>query len=80
MADIIDAANDLRDAEIEHILAARPKSEIPKGNGACLCCGEPLTLDQRWCDSECRDMYLKHNPERKAATLTRGHPNALRLR
>lgn len=58
MADIIDTANDLRDAELEARLKNRPSAEIPTGTGECLYCGEALQNPQhRWCDQHCRDDY-----------------------
>lgn len=73
MADIIDAANDLADAYLRDALALVPKPVETFGVGECLCCGIALSnRQQRWCDADCRDIYLRHNPEPQRRLPERG--------
>jgi hypothetical protein len=56
-ADISDAR-----AEIEDRLRAmyRQPTETPQGTGECLWCGELIEGQGRWCDSACRDDFMRH--------------------
>lgn len=40
---------------------AQRKPEGPVATGYCLHCDEPLPAEHRWCDSDCRDAWEKHN-------------------
>lgn len=40
-----------------------------KSTGVCLYCGHPLTGGKRWCDSDCRDDFLKYCTGEKNATF-----------
>ncbi|RKO74393.1 hypothetical protein C5E04_18930 [Pectobacterium parmentieri] len=56
MADIIDAANDLTDLNIQHALANRPAPLQPTGK--CRNCDETINTGS-FCDAECRSDYEK---------------------
>ena len=40
-----------------------------KPTGFCLYCGQPLKDGKRWCDSDCRDDFLKYCTGEKNETL-----------
>lgn len=61
MSDVVDHADKqyqvILDAAIQEI---RKDTEVPLNEtGKCLCCDEPVPDLRRWCDAECRDLYLK---------------------
>lgn len=56
--DEIDHLN-ARDERLMEALVAVRKPEGPKPTGRCLCCDDPLPLERRWCDADCRDDYEK---------------------
>lgn len=41
------------------LLAASRKPEGPVATGRCLYCDEIVGDDQRWCDSGCRDEWMR---------------------
>ncbi|WP_181374894.1 hypothetical protein [Pectobacterium parmentieri] len=56
MTDIIDAANDLTDLNIQHALANRPPP--PVFTGKCRNCDETIGAGN-YCDKYCREDYEK---------------------
>lgn len=52
MADIIDAANDLTELNIQHALANRPAPM--QFTGKCKCCSETINIGN-FCDEYCRE-------------------------
>lgn len=62
MADEIDSVSskedDIKNRNIEQIRKAAKTREV-EVKGACLFCDEPLPVDRRWCDSDCRDAWEK---------------------
>lgn len=56
MADIIDAANDLTDLNIQHALANRPNPMI--FTGKCKYCSETINVGH-FCDEYCREDFEK---------------------
>ncbi|MEQ9830602.1 hypothetical protein [Pectobacterium versatile] len=56
MADIIDAANDLTDLNIQHALANRPAPM--QFTGKCKYCSETIEVGN-FCDEYCREDYEK---------------------
>lgn len=56
MADIIDAANDLTDLNIQHALANRPAPM--QFTGKCKYCSETIKVGH-FCDEYCREDYEK---------------------
>ncbi len=58
MADDIDLANEMLDAQISRAVATAGKLEIPTNpSGKCLNCYEPAKEGRRWCDADCREEY-----------------------
>lgn len=59
MADIIDDANNTADFYLGIALREQLRSVkiTPAFTGFCLCCGETLSDERRWCDIACRDEY-----------------------
>lgn len=50
----IDNSEHITEMRIDHIRKQAGKKEaLPRGR--CLFCGESLSGDERWCDSDCRD-------------------------
>lgn len=60
MADIIDLANDRADEILEDALRKK-KPEGPKPNGKCHNCEEPVPVDHKFCDRDCRDDWEVRN-------------------
>jgi hypothetical protein len=60
MPDIVDQASDQYQVILDSEIAeARRHLEVPINNtGKCWCCQEPVPDFRRWCDAECRDLYL----------------------
>lgn len=50
----VDLHNEITNKQIEHIRKQANKPE-ELGNGYCLFCREKVKLNERWCDSDCRD-------------------------
>ena len=58
VADEIDLASDMMEAQISRAVAKAAGLEIPKNTtGKCLYCREPVEDDRRWCDADCREEY-----------------------
>lgn len=58
VADEIDLASDMMEAQISRAVAKASGLEIPTNtSGKCLYCLEPVTDGRRWCDADCREMY-----------------------
>ena len=58
VADDIDLANEMLDAQISRAVATAGKLEIPTNpSGKCLNCYEPVKEGRRWCDADCREEY-----------------------
>lgn len=58
MADEIDLASDMMEAQISRAVANAAGQEIPiNPTGKCLNCREPVKDGRRWCDAECREEY-----------------------
>lgn len=61
MADEVDTTNDMVLLNTEYLIrnatAAKPEA---MATGVCLTefCGEPLPKGHRWCNSDCRDMWV----------------------
>lgn len=58
MADVVDFANDLAEAEREfriRTIASRPPVAV--ATGSCLQCNEPTPEGRRWCEAACRDKW-----------------------
>ena len=45
--------------EVPHLIAASRKPEGPTATGRCLYCDEIVADDQRWCDTGCRDGWVR---------------------
>jgi len=62
MSDPADTGNDTADFLLNAALkAASVPPNVPKANGRCLYCEEPVEADARWCDVDCRDDWEKEN-------------------
>lgn len=46
-----------QDMEVERRYRAAQEAAAAVATGACLYCGEPLPVPQRFCDSGCRDAW-----------------------
>ena len=58
VADDIDLANEMLDAQISRAVAKASGLEIPiNTSGKCLYCQEKVDNGRRWCDAECREYY-----------------------
>ena len=58
MADEIDLASDMMEAQISRAVAKAGGQEIPTNHtGKCLYCREPVEDGRRWCDADCREEY-----------------------
>jgi hypothetical protein len=58
VADEIDLASDMMEAQISRAVAKAAGQEIPKNmTGKCLHCREPVKDGRRWCDADCREEY-----------------------
>lgn len=71
-SDILDCAAELTQREIEAQLAAhrqRARGTQIKPKGFCYNCDEPLSPEQLFCDSDCRDDYQHIQERRKANGL-----------
>lgn len=51
------------------IMKLKAQESRYKPTGVCLYCGQPLKDGKRWCDSGCRDDYLKYCTGEKNETL-----------
>ena len=60
MADIADKAADVEEILRRAALSKRYR-EGPPAIGMCLNCHAFVDDDKRWCDSDCRDDYLKRD-------------------
>ena len=56
MSDNLDIAQERSEMHLADALRAR-KPEGPAPTGRCLWCDEIVSDEQRWCDSQCRDMW-----------------------
>jgi hypothetical protein len=58
VADEIDLANDMMEAQISRAVAKAGGLEIPKNTtGKCMYCLELVKDGRRWCDADCRELY-----------------------
>jgi hypothetical protein len=58
VADEVDLASDMMEAQISRAVAKAAGQEIPKNTtGKCLNCREAVKDERRWCDAECREEY-----------------------
>ena len=56
--DDIDDANEEAEAQLQEIIAQRPKPQpIPPGNGRCWVCEITVTGGRRFCCRECADQW-----------------------
>lgn len=62
MSDAADQADELSNHFLNLALNNLPKSNIPEVTGFCLNCDDLLVNDVHWCDADCRDDWLKRNP------------------
>jgi hypothetical protein len=61
MADIIDLANDIADADRERCINSARLFKAPVGIGMCLNCDADVAGDNRWCDTDCQEDWAKRN-------------------
>lgn len=59
--DISDTATVREEEERARALALR-RPTAPRATGFCLFCEEPVELDRRWCDADCRDLWEREHP------------------
>jgi hypothetical protein len=58
MTDIVDKANDFIEEQINKtILKCKTAVPLHAARGVCLNCDQPLPLQRRWCNANCRDEY-----------------------
>ena len=57
--DDADLSQDRAEREAPYLLAASRKPEDPTATGRCLYCDEIVADDQRWCDTDCRDGWVR---------------------
>ena len=57
--DDADLSQDRAEREAPHLLAASRKPAGPTATGRCLYCDEIVADDQRWCDTGCRDGWVR---------------------
>ena len=57
--DDADLSQDRAEREAPHLLAASRKPDGPTATGRCLYCDEIVADDQRWCDTGCRDGWVR---------------------
>ena len=57
--DDADLSQDRAEKEAPHLIAASRKPEGPTATGRCLYCDEILGDNQRWCDTGCRDGWVR---------------------
>lgn len=71
MADLADVADEFQEAFLESSMAAHRAQvkDSPQATGNCLNCEEPVTkAGQRWCDSDCRDDWQRHEDASRRRT------------
>jgi hypothetical protein len=59
--DDADMCQERIEKEAPFLLAASRKPEGPVATGRCLYCDEIVGDDQRWCDSGCRDEWMRES-------------------
>ena len=57
--DEADMSQERAEKEVPHLIAASRKPEGPTATGRCLYCDEIVADDQRWCDTGCRDGWVR---------------------
>lgn len=60
MADEVDVANENVEKSIEARIKYAAAQKIPENTtGECWFCGKAVPDSRRWCDADCRDLYVK---------------------
>ena len=68
--ELLDRAQIEIDRTLERSIMNMKAQELQyKAMGVCLYCGQPLKDGKRWCDSDCRDDFLKYCTGEKNAKL-----------
>ena len=62
--DDADLSQDRAEKEAPYLLAASRKPTGPTATGRCLYCDEIVADDQRWCDTGCRDGWMREENQR----------------
>jgi hypothetical protein len=76
MSDIIDKANETAETFLAASLRWR-MIEVPAACGVCLNCNTTIELTRRWCDTDCREDYMRRAPrDRPPIERERGMPPA----
>ena len=57
--DDADLSQGRAEREAPYLLAASRKPEGPTATGRCLYCDEIVADDRRWCDTGCRDGWVR---------------------
>ena len=57
--DEADMSQERAEKAAPHLIAASRKPEGPTATGRCLFCDEIVADDQRWCDTGCRDGWVR---------------------
>ena len=62
--DEADMSQDRAEKEAPYMLAASRRPAGPTPTGRCLYCDEIVADDQRWCDTGCRDGWMREENQR----------------
>lgn len=71
--DVCDQAQRYEEVEREAALSRRQSEQTaPAGTGVCLNCEETLRPGERFCDSDCRDDYVRRQAKIENDRIVRG--------